>query len=89
LGSLVYLSIAADEEALDTMIAGQMGHQWVWAPLGRIRWRGAGARPVLEKWRTPEGRRALLDAGLFASGSAELFDKSLTCLTKLMGRMSY
>jgi hypothetical protein len=88
MGSLVYLSIAADEKELDTMIADQMGHQWVWAPLGRIGWRGAGARPVLEKWRTPEGRRTLLDAG-FAGGSAELFDKSLTCLTKLMGRMSY
>jgi hypothetical protein len=88
MGSLIYLSIVADEGELNSRIADQKGHQWVWVPLGRIGWRGAGARPVLEKWHTPEGRRALLDAG-FTSGSAELFGKSLTFLTKLMGRMSY
>ena len=70
------------------MIADQMGDQWIWVPLGRTGWRGAGARPVLEKWSTAEGRRALIDAG-FMAGSAELFGKALICLTKRMGRMSY
>jgi hypothetical protein len=88
MGGLIYLSIEADEQALDAMIADQMGDQWIWVPLGRIGWRGAGARPVLEKWSTAEGRRALIDAG-FMAGSAELFGKALICLTKRMGRMSY
>ena len=88
MGSLAYLSVEANEEELNTMIADQMGHQSVWNSLGRIGWRGAGARPVLEKWRTPEGRRPLLDAG-FANGSAQFFEKSLACLIKQMGRMRF
>lgn len=88
IGSLAFLSIETNEQKLDSMIADEMGHQWIWIPMGRIGWRGAGARPVVEKWRTAEGRRALLDAG-FADGSVQLFDKSMACLAKRMGRMSY
>ena len=69
------------------MIVGQTGFNWVWTPIGRIGWHGQVNRSVLEKWRAPEGRRALLDAG-FMDGSVELFEKALTCLTKLMSRMS-
>ena len=88
LGSLAFISLNADEESLTKMCEDKIGHQWVWAPLGRIGWHSAVSRPILAKWKTPEARRLLLDAG-FANGSAEFFDKALACLAKLMSRMSW
>lgn len=88
LGSLAFLSLNADEESLARMIADQMGQHWVWAPVGRIGWRGASSRAVLTKWETPEGRKTLLDAG-FAKGNADFFDKALPCLAKLASRVGW
>jgi hypothetical protein len=88
LGSLAFISLNADEEALSRMSEDKTGQQWVWAPLGRIGWNGTVSQPILAKWKTPEGRRPLLDAG-FADGSAVFFDKARLCLAKLMSRMSW
>lgn len=88
LGSLVFLDLNADQEALARMKADQMGHQWVWTPVGRVQWQGGIFRQILTKWHVPEERKRLLDAG-FANGNDEFFADEILCLQKLVSRLGF
>lgn len=90
LGSLAYLTLAADCEQLETVAANGdgWGHNFVWSPYGRLSWHRENQERIFAGLTKDETLKALLAAG-FARGNQAYLSAAITNLRRLFRKVSF